>query len=160
MQIAGLGSGQAATASVAKRDGAASSRDQPAPTAPAIKFSSPTLKYDPQSRLVIFQVLNPDTGDVVRQYPSQKVVKLYQDGSGLGTANPSLVPPIAGVDPNAGKPVSPHPATAGSSTTLPSGSQSPAPAKSSDPTPGTSAHADTAAPPAGQASSPSVKVVA
>jgi hypothetical protein len=101
VQIASLGNGPAVNTGVARRD-APNTADQAGTQPPNIKFSSPTLKYDPQSRLVIFQVLNPDTGDVVRQYPSQRVVKLYQDGSGLA-GEAALIAPIAGVDPKAGK---------------------------------------------------------
>ena len=121
VQIASLGNGPVLNSGVARRD-APSSADPTAAQTPVIKYQTPTLKYDPQSRLVIFQVLNPETGDVVRQYPSQRVVKLYQDGSDLAT-NPEVIDPIPGIDPNAGKPK----AASSSSTGNSSGSGQPAP---------------------------------
>jgi hypothetical protein len=96
VQVASLGNGPAiVTTGVARRD-APDNAGQTASQTPDIKYPSPQLKYDPQSRLVIFQVLNPETGDVVRQYPSQRVVKLYQDGSDLN-ASSALATPIPGI---------------------------------------------------------------
>jgi hypothetical protein len=138
VQVTSLGNGPAVVSTgVARRD-APQTAGQNATAPPDIKYSSPTLKYDPQSRLVVFQVLNPETGDVVRQYPSQRVVKLYQDGSDLG-GSPPLNKPIVGVDPDAGKSKSPATSsTAG--VTVPAGQ-----------TAGVNEPAGNAAPPAGEA---------
>ncbi|MBI1776648.1 MAG: flagellar protein FlaG [Proteobacteria bacterium] len=104
MEISSLVGAQTVNAGVARRD-APDQRARSDAAAPELKYPSPTLKYDPQSRLVIFQVVNPDTGDVVRQYPSEKVVKLYRDGSDLAGGAGILGSPIVGTPPDAAKPV-------------------------------------------------------
>jgi hypothetical protein len=38
-------------------------------------YPSPNLRYDPAARDVVFERLNPDTGDVIFQVPSRETLK-------------------------------------------------------------------------------------
>jgi hypothetical protein len=42
---------------------------------PSAAFLSPTLRYDLQAQVVVFQRLNPDTGEVAFQVPSPAALK-------------------------------------------------------------------------------------
>jgi hypothetical protein len=46
-------------------------------------YFSPVFKFDKAARVVVFQFRDGETGDVTRQYPSEKVVKLYRDGASI-----------------------------------------------------------------------------
>lgn len=89
-------------------------RPQPAAVAPAAagpRFLSPRVELDPASNLVVVQYRDSETGDVVRQYPSEAVVREYKrQQSAAPTAdtaaspNPAEPPPPAsgsGSDPQA-----------------------------------------------------------
>lgn len=46
--------------------------------ATAALYFSPALRVDPDTQLVIYIQRNSETGDVIRQYPSEEVVKAYK----------------------------------------------------------------------------------
>jgi hypothetical protein len=85
MQIAAL------TGSVGRLPGAARSdaAQTPAPAAteaPREPYLSPVFRFDKQARVLVFQFRDSETGNVTRQYPSEKVVKLYRDNAPKDTA--------------------------------------------------------------------------
>ncbi len=57
---------------------------------PQEPFLSPVFRFDKQARVLVFQFRDSETGDVTRQYPSEKVVKLYRDNAPQAT--PSAPP--------------------------------------------------------------------
>jgi hypothetical protein len=80
MQIAAL------TGSVGRLAGLARS-ETPGLSAPVAQerpqepYLSPVFRFDKQARVVIFQFRDSETGDVTRQYPSERVVKLYRNSA-------------------------------------------------------------------------------
>lgn len=52
---------------------------------PQEPFLSPVFRFDKQARVLVFQFRDSETGDVTRQYPSEKVVKLYRDNAPQAT---------------------------------------------------------------------------
>ena len=57
---------------------------------PQEPFLSPVFRFDKAARVLVFQFRDSETGDVTRQYPSEKVVKLYRDNAPQAT--PSAPP--------------------------------------------------------------------
>lgn len=56
-----------------------------APEKPQEPYLSPVFRFDKQARVLVFQFRDSETGDVTRQYPSEKVVKLYRDNAPQAT---------------------------------------------------------------------------
>lgn len=52
---------------------------------PQEPFLSPVFRFDKAARVLVFQFRDSETGDVTRQYPSEKVVKLYRDNAPQAT---------------------------------------------------------------------------
>ena len=91
MQIAALTGSVGRSAGFARSEAA----QTPAPAATAEKpqepYFSPVFRFDKAARVLVFQFRDSETGNVTRQYPSEKVVKLYRD-------NPSMTGPSPGLD--------------------------------------------------------------
>ena len=63
------------------------------PETPQEPFLSPVVRFDKAARVLVFQFRDSETGDVTRQYPSEKVVKLYRDNAPQATpAAPRVAP--------------------------------------------------------------------
>lgn len=80
---------------------------------PQEPYLSPVFRFDKQARVLVFQFRDSETGDVTRQYPSEKVVKLYRDNAPQAT--PSAPPSefgSGGEDPVAASGGSTEPAAA------------------------------------------------
>jgi hypothetical protein len=80
MNIAALTGTLARLPEVARSDVA----QTPAPVVPEKQqepYFSPVFRFDKQARVLVFQFRDSETGDVTRQYPSEKVVKLYRDNA-------------------------------------------------------------------------------
>jgi hypothetical protein len=57
-------------------------------------YPSPNLRYDPAAREVIFERLNPDTGDVTFQVPSRETLREEAHAAATGgAAAPNAVAP-------------------------------------------------------------------
>jgi len=56
-------------------------------------YTSPNLRYDPVAREVIFERLNPVTGDVTFQVPSRETLREEAHAAETGEADPSSVTP-------------------------------------------------------------------
>jgi hypothetical protein len=52
-----------------------------APEKPQEPYFSPVFRFDKQARVLVFQFRDSETGNVTRQYPSEKVVQLYRDNA-------------------------------------------------------------------------------
>ena len=93
MQIAALTGSVGRSAGFARSEAA----ETPAPAAQAEKpqepYFSPVFRFDKAARVLVFQFRDSETGNVTRQYPSEKVVKLYRDNA------PKDVAPGATVEP-------------------------------------------------------------
>ena len=91
MNVAGL------TGSLGRLPGVARS-DAPETTAPAVAekpqepYFSPVFRFDKQAQVLVFQFRDSETGDVTRQYPSEKVVKLYRDSAPKDATEASAAP--------------------------------------------------------------------
>lgn len=59
---------------------------------PNVSYPSPNLRYDPAAREVIFERLNPDTGDVTFQVPSRETLR-EEAYAATGPAAPDAVTP-------------------------------------------------------------------
>jgi hypothetical protein len=84
MQVAALSGSVGSLAGFARSEAAVA----PVPVAqeqPRDAYFSPVFKFDKAARVVVFQFRDGETGDVTRQYPSEKVVKLYRDGASIQT---------------------------------------------------------------------------
>ena len=85
------------TGSLGRLPGVARS-DAPATAAPVAAekpqepYLSPVFRFDKQAQVLVFQFRDSETGDVTRQYPSEKVVKLYRDSASKDTAERSTAP--------------------------------------------------------------------
>src|SRR5471030_1405914 len=55
-------------------------------------YPSPNFRYDPAAREVIFERLNPDTGDVTFQVPSRETLREEKHAAAIG-ADPNAVAP-------------------------------------------------------------------
>lgn len=81
MQIAALTGSVGRSAGFARSEAA----ETPAPAAQAEKpqepYFSPVFRFDKAARVLVFQFRDSETGNVTRQYPSEKVVKLYRDNA-------------------------------------------------------------------------------
>jgi hypothetical protein len=55
---------------------------------PNATYPSPNLRYDPVAREVIFERLNPVTGDVTFQVPSRETLREEAHAAEIGTAEP------------------------------------------------------------------------
>ena len=81
MQIAALTGSVGRSAGFARSEAA----QTPAPAATAEKpqepYFSPVFRFDKAARVLVFQFRDSETGNVTRQYPSEKVVKLYRDNA-------------------------------------------------------------------------------
>jgi len=98
MQVAAFSGSVGSLAGFARSEAAAT----PVPVAqeqPRDAYFSPVFKFDKAARVVVFQFRDGETGDVTRQYPSEKVVKLYRDGASI---QPGPRGSEAGSDPSAG----------------------------------------------------------
>jgi hypothetical protein len=119
MQIAAL------TGSVGRLPGAARS-DAEQTAAPAADvalrepYLSPVIRFDKQARVLVFQFRDSETGDVTRQFPSEKVVKLYRDNA------PKDVPAVTAAEPRAR---APEASTGADESTGESGAAAPAQAE-------------------------------
>src|SRR5882757_5392793 len=60
---------------------------------PNATYPSPNLRYDPVAREVIFERLNPVTGDVTFQVPSRETLREEAHAAETGEADPSSVTP-------------------------------------------------------------------
>ena len=78
MNIAAL-TGSVGLQGFARSDAAGSAA--PAAQAPREPYLSPVVQFDKQARVVVFTFRDAETGDVTRQYPSERVVKLYRDSA-------------------------------------------------------------------------------
>src|SRR5438552_1210968 len=58
-------------------------------------YPSPNFRYDPAAREVIFERLNPDTGDVTFQVPSRETLREEEHAAATGTDPKPLAPPPA-----------------------------------------------------------------
>jgi hypothetical protein len=67
-------------------------------------YPSPNLRYDPAAREVIFERLNPDTGDVTFQVPSRETLREEAHAAATGAAAPNAVAPVALAPPAAAQP--------------------------------------------------------
>ncbi|HEX3499179.1 MAG TPA: hypothetical protein VHT04_07620 [Stellaceae bacterium] len=56
-------------------------------------YPSPNLRYDPAAREVIFERLNPETGDVTFQVPSRETLREEAHAAETGAAGPNAVAP-------------------------------------------------------------------
>lgn len=82
MQVAALSGSIGSLAGFARSEAVSA----PVPVAqeqPRDAYFSPVFKFDKAARVVVFQFRDGETGDVTRQYPSEKVVKLYRDGASI-----------------------------------------------------------------------------
>ena len=81
MQIAALTGSVGCSAGFARSEAA----QTPAPAVTAEKpqepYFSPVFRFDKAARVLVFQFRDSETGNVTRQYPSEKVVKLYRDNA-------------------------------------------------------------------------------
>src|SRR6266481_1105474 len=59
---------------------------------PNVVYPSPNLRYDPIAREVIFERLNPDTGDVTFQVPSRETLREEEHAAAIGTDPKPLAP--------------------------------------------------------------------
>ncbi len=78
------------------RSGAAETPAPAVPETPQEPFLSPVFRFDKQARVLVFQFRDSETGNVTRQYPSEKVVKLYRDNA------PKDVAPATAAEPRRG----------------------------------------------------------
>jgi hypothetical protein len=78
------------------RSGAAETSAPAVPETPREPFLSPVFRFDKAARVLVFQFRDSETGNVTRQYPSEKVVKLYRDNA------PKDVAPAAVAEPRRG----------------------------------------------------------
>jgi hypothetical protein len=60
---------------------------------PNATYPSPNLRYDPAAREVIFERLNPVTGDVTFQVPSRETLREEAHAAETGAADPNSAPP-------------------------------------------------------------------
>jgi hypothetical protein len=67
-------------------------------------YPSPNLRYDPAAREVIFERLNPDTGDVTFQVPSRETLREEAHAAATGAAVPNAVAPVPPSPPAAAEP--------------------------------------------------------
>jgi hypothetical protein len=58
-------------------------------------YPSPNLRYDPAAREVIFERLNPETGDVTFQVPSRETLREEAHAAEIGAADPAAPVPSA-----------------------------------------------------------------
>ena len=79
MQVAALAGSVGPLHGFARSDAAGSAA--PAAKAPQEPYLSPVVQFDRQARVVVFQFRDAETGDVTRQYPSERVVKLYRSNA-------------------------------------------------------------------------------
>lgn len=87
----------------------------PSPAGPS--FLSPRVELDPRSNLVVVQYRDAETGDVVRQYPSEAVVREYkrqQDATVEVTPTPQAPETPSPPAPSAAQPETPLPVPSGS----------------------------------------------
>lgn len=80
MQIAALTGSVGRLPGVARSD-AAGTPAPAVPQTPQEPYFSPVFRFDKAARVLVFQFRDSETGDVTRQYPSEKVVKLYRDNA-------------------------------------------------------------------------------
>jgi hypothetical protein len=85
MQIAALTGSVGRLPGVARSD-AAQTPAPAAPETPREPYLSPVFRFDKQARVLVFQFRDSETGNVTRQYPSEKVVKLYRENAPKETA--------------------------------------------------------------------------
>lgn len=118
MQIAALTGPVGRIPGVARSDAAGA----PAPAAaeaPQEPYFSPVFRFDKQARVLVFQFRDSETGNVTRQYPSEKVVKLYRDNAPKDDAPAAAPEPRRAAD---------APARSSGESTESSGAPEPAPA--------------------------------
>ena len=60
-----------------------------------VAYPSPNLRYDPAAREVIFERLNPETGDVTFQVPSRETLREEAHAAETGAADPDPAAPSA-----------------------------------------------------------------
>jgi hypothetical protein len=73
-------------------------------------YPSPNLRYDPVAREVIFERLNPVTGDVTFQVPSRETLREEAHAAEIGTVEPKeLTSPAATTGDEPGEAVAAHP---------------------------------------------------
>jgi hypothetical protein len=82
---------------------------------PNATYPSPNLRYDPAAREVIFERLNPETGDVTFQVPSRETLREEAHAAETGAADPNA-PVAAGDEPVDAIAAHPAPTPAKSST--------------------------------------------
>jgi hypothetical protein len=85
---------------------------------PNATYPSPNLRYDPVAREVIFERLNPVTGDVTFQVPSRETLREEAHAAEIGTAEPTdlaLPASTAGDEPGEAPAAHPTPVPAKSS---------------------------------------------
>jgi hypothetical protein len=75
---------------------------------PNATYPSPNLRYDPAAREVIFERLNPETGDVTFQVPSRETLREEAHAAETGVADPNT--PTSATDDEPGEVVVAHPA--------------------------------------------------
>lgn len=80
MNIAALTGSVGRLPGVARSD-VAQTATPAAPETPQEPYFSPVFRFDKQARVLVFQFRDSETGSVTRQYPSEKVVKLYRDNA-------------------------------------------------------------------------------
>ncbi len=80
MQIAAVTGSVGRLPGVARSD-AAGTPAPAVPETPQEPYFSPVFRFDKQARVLVFQFRDSETGNVTRQYPSEKVVKLYRDAA-------------------------------------------------------------------------------
>ncbi len=70
---------------------------------PNVVYPSPNLRYDPIAREVIFERLNPDTGDVTFQVPSRETLREEEHAAAIGASPDPTAPgaPPAAAEPDA-----------------------------------------------------------
>ena len=79
---------------------------------PNATFPSPNLRYDPVAREVIFERLNPVTGDVTFQVPSRETLREEAHAAEIGTVDPNApvsLASTAGDEPGEAVPAHPTP---------------------------------------------------
>jgi hypothetical protein len=79
MNVAALAGSVGQLHGFARSDAAGSAA--PAAQPPQEPYLSPVVQFDKQARVVVFQFRDAETGNVTRQYPSERVVKLYRDSA-------------------------------------------------------------------------------
>jgi hypothetical protein len=78
---------------------------------PNATYPSPNLRYDSAAREVIFERLNPETGDVTFQVPSRETLREEAHAAETGIADPNTpVSPASTADDAPGDAVAAHPA--------------------------------------------------